>query len=500
MGDIERASEGRPAKEKNRGTAIRISVRAFVATIAIILGLMVASGVLTYLVPAGRYMHVSDGGVDRVVPGSFAYVPRPAYPIWRWITAPAEVLWSPGNVQVITIILLLVLIGGSFTVLDRSGILKVALSLVVERFKANKYALMAAIIFFFMFASSVLGIYEEAAPLVVFIVPLALYLGWDSLTGLGMSLLALGFGFAAATMDPFMVTIAQSLSGLPLYSGLWFRAIFFASMFALVFLYVRRHARKVERDPRSSLVYEEDQELRASIDVAGAVAGAEESAAPRMRRAVRWLGLWFLGAVLFILVATRVKAISPFAFPIMGLFFVVACNGAAVVAGEKGTTLGSCFLSGMKSILPAIVMILMAMSVKVIITKGGILDTILFAASGKIGTVGPYAAVLLAYLITLVFEFFIPSASAKAFLIIPILAPLADLVGLTRQTVVFAFDCGDGFANVLYPTNPFLMICLGLTVVSYPKWLRWTLPLQAVTVLLCLGFMAFAVAIKFGPF
>jgi uncharacterized ion transporter superfamily protein YfcC len=145
-------------------------------------------------------------------------------------------------------------------------------------------------------------------------------------------------------------------------------------------------------------------------------------------------------------------------------------------------------------------MILMAMSVKLIITKGGILDTILFSAAGKIGGVGPYAAVAFAFLLTLVFEFFIPSASAKAFLIIPILAPLADLVGLTRQTVVFAFDNGDGFANILYPTSPFLMICLGLTVVSYPKWLRWTAPLQAITVLVCFAFMAFAVAIKFGPF
>ena len=361
---------------------------------------------------------------------------------------------------------------------------------------------MAAIIFFFMFASSVLGIYEEAAPLVVFIVPLALYLGWDSLTGLGMSLLALGFGFAAATMDPFMITIAQSLAGLPLYSGLWFRAIFFAVMFGLVFLFVSRHARKVERDPASSLVRKEDLSLRASIDVAAAVASAEDAAAPRMRAAVRWLGLWLLGAVVFILIAARVSSLrdSGLAFPLMGLFFVVACNGSAVIAGERGRGLLSCFLKGMRSILPAIVMILMAMSVKIIITKGGILDTILFSASGAIGKAGPYAAVFLAYILTLVLEFFIPSASAKAFLIIPILAPLADLVGLTRQTVVFAFDCGDGFANILYPTNPFLMICLGLTVVSYPKWLRWTLPLQVVTVLVCLAFMALAVAIKFGPF
>jgi uncharacterized ion transporter superfamily protein YfcC len=485
---------------KRGESSIHISARAFITTVSIILALMIGSGILTYLVPAGHYTHVVEGGIDKVVPGTFVHGARPDYPAWRWLTAPVEVLWSPGNAQVITIIALLVLIGGSFTVLDKSGILKVALSMIVARFTKNRYLLMAVIILFFMLASSVLGIYEEAAPLVVFIVPLALYLGWDSLTGLGMSLLALGFGFAAATMDPFMVTIAQSLAGLPLYSGLWFRATFFVAMFALVFIFVRRHARKVEREPDGSLVYQEDQNLRASIDVSGAVASQEDASRPRMRAAVRWLGFWFLAAIVFILAATRIRAISAYAFPVMGLFFAIACNGAALVAGEKGATLGTCFMKGMGSIVPAIVMILMAMSVKLIITKGGILDTILFAAAGRIGGVGPYAAVVFVYLITLVFEFFIPSASAKAFLIIPILAPLADLVGLTRQTVVFAFDNGDGFANILYPTNPFLMICLGLTVVSYPKWFRWTLPLQAITVLVCLIFMFFAVAIRFGPF
>jgi len=480
--------------------SLHISARAFVTTVLIIFALMIGSGVLTYVVPAGSYAHTMEGGVDRVVPGTFALHARPDYPPWRWLTAPLEVLWSPGNAQVITIIVLLILIGGSFTVLDKTGILKVALSMVVARFRRNKYLLMAAIILFFMLASSVLGIYEEAAPLVVFIVPLALYLGWDSLTGLGMSLLALGFGFAAATMDPFMVTIAQSLAGLPLYSGLWLRAIFFVTMFALVFLFVRRHARSVERSPSTSLVHQEDAALRSSIDLSDAVASQEDASRPAMRAAVRWLGIWVIAALAFILAAARIKAISPFAFPIMGVFFAVACNGAALVAGEKGKVLGSCFVKGMASIAPAIVMILMAMSVKLIITKGGILDTVLNALAGRIGGGGPFAAVVFVYLITLVFEFFIPSASAKAFLIIPILAPLADLVGLTRQTVVFAFDNGDGFANILYPTNPFLMICLGLTVVSYPKWFRWTLPLQAITVLICLAFMFFAVAVRFGPF
>ncbi len=484
----------------DRETALKIGKKAFISTIAIILGLMIVAGILTYVVPAGSYRHEVSQGVDRVVPGSFSYHARPDYPAWRWLTAPVEVLWSPGNVQVITIIILMILIGGSFTVLDKSDILKVALSMVVARFRNNKFALMAAVIFFFMFSSSVLGIYEEAAPLVVFIVPLALFLGWDSLTGLGMSLLALGFGFAAATMDPFMVTVAQSIAGLPLFSGLWLRAIFFVCIFAVVFLFVSRHAKKVEADPSSSPVFEEDERLRSRLDARSAIASEELTSDPRMGKAVRWLGSWFVAAVVFILVVGRIRSISILAFPLMGVFFFVACNGAGRIAGNSWRKLGRYFFLGMGSILPAIVMILMAMSVKLIIQNGGILDSFLYAASSRMAGTGPYVAVLLVYLLTLVLEFFIPSASAKAFLIIPILAPLADLVGLTRQTVVLAFDCGDGFANILYPTNPLLMICLGLTVVSYPKWLRWTAPIQGITALICFAFMALAVAIKFGPF
>ncbi|HTO24022.1 MAG TPA: hypothetical protein VMQ10_16225, partial [Spirochaetia bacterium] len=124
--------------------AIHISARAFITTVLIILGLMIGSGILTYVIPAGNYTHAVSGGVDRVVPGTFSFAARPDYPPWRWLTAPVEVLWSPGNLQVITIIVLLVLIGGSFTVLDKTGILKVALSLIVTRFRRNKYLLMAA--------------------------------------------------------------------------------------------------------------------------------------------------------------------------------------------------------------------------------------------------------------------------------------------------------------------------------------------------------------------
>ena len=128
------------------------------------------------------------------------------------------------------------------------------------------------------------------------------------------------------------------------------------------------------------------------------------------------------------------------------------------------------------------------------------MDTILHGASGVFGQTSPFVAVLAVYLLALLIEFFIASGSAKAFLVMPILFPLADLVGLTRQTTVTAYCFGDGFSNLAYPTNPVLLICLGLTVVSYGRWMRWTARLWAMVALITVAFLGLAVAIGFGPF
>ncbi|MFW6294030.1 MAG: hypothetical protein ACOC7V_17155, partial [Spirochaetota bacterium] len=151
-------------------------------------------------------------------------------------------------------------------------------------------------------------------------------------------------------------------------------------------------------------------------------------------------------------------------------------------------------------IAPGIVLILMAMSVKHIVESGGIMDTLLFRASDLIAGSSSLVAAFLVYAVTLVMNFFIGSASAKAFLMMPILTPLADLVGITRQTAVLAFGFGDGFSNMIYPSNALLIIALGFTVVSFPRWLRWTIGLQAVVFLLSMLFLAFAAIVGFGPF
>jgi uncharacterized ion transporter superfamily protein YfcC len=381
--------------------------------------------------------------------------------------------------------------------------------------------------FFFMFAASVLGIYEGMVPMVVIVVPLAHILGWDSLTGLGMSLLAMAFGFSAAVTNPFTIGVAQKIAGLPLFSGAWLRVIFFICVYAVLYFFVRAHAKKVERKPQLSPVYEEDREVKelylgsgpeeteetyemgmygsgggaGSGGVRGEGAGGDRHGyRQRMRRAGMWVVGWIGFAIAFVLVSSRFEAIAFLSFPAMGLLFFVAGVGGGLVAGMSGKEVARTFGKGTLSILPAILLILMAMSVKHIIAGGGIMDTILHRASGIIRGTDPFAAALLIYLLTMVLNFFVASASAKAFLMMPILAPLADLVGITRQTAVLAFDFGDGFSNMLYPSNALLLIALGFTVVSYPKWIRWTLPVQGIILGLIALFLFIAVRIGFGPF
>jgi len=499
--------------------SIKVGKKAFILAFAIILTLMIVSGILTRVIPAGSYERVQFEDRQLVVPGSYAQMPRPDYPVWRWFTAPVEVLFAPGNMTVITIILFLIFVGGAFTILEQGHILEHGLMLLVRKFGGRRYLLMAIVMFIFMVMAAVLGIYESMVPLIVFIVPLAHILGWDSMVGLGMSLLPLAFGFSAAITNPFTIGVAQKIAELPLFSGAWLRIIFFVVVYSVVLLFVRSYAKRIDADPTRSLVYEEDAPLRARYHGTAAAGsstvtgvGSEsvtstatgpvdaEELSPGMRRALIWFAASMGVAVLFILVTSRSPALSDYAFPLMALLLLIGGLGSGALAGMKAGRIARVFGRGVLNISPGIVLILMSLSVKHIVESGGIMDTLLFRASGVIEGSPPLVAAFLTYLVTLIMNFFIGSASAKAFLMMPILTPLADLVGITRQTAVLAFGFGDGFSNMVYPSNALLIIGLGFTVVSYPRWIRWTILLQLIMLALSMVFLAFAALIGFGPF
>ncbi|MCG8481603.1 MAG: hypothetical protein MI724_21080, partial [Spirochaetales bacterium] len=345
-------------------------------------------------------------------------------------------------------------------------------------------------------SAAVLGIFEAMVPLIIFVVPLSHMLGWDSLTGLGMSLLPLAFGFAAAVTNPFTIGVAQTIAELPLFSGAWLRIVFFIVVYTAVFLFVSHHARRIERDPRKSYVYENDRPLRENVATTERI---ETLTAP-LKNALVWFASTMGIAVIFIIATARIPTLSMLAFPLMALLFLVGGLGAGRLSGLTWGQIVRAFAGGGKNMLPGILLILMSMSVKHIVETGGIMDTILFTAARAIAGRPPVASAFLMYGVTLVMNFFVGSASAKAFLMMPILTPLADLVGITRQTAVLAFGFGDGFSNMLYPTNALLLIGLSFTTVAYPTWLRWTLPLQVVILAVSSVFLIAAVATNFGPF
>jgi uncharacterized ion transporter superfamily protein YfcC len=475
----------------------QISTRAFIQSVVILFVLMLAAGLLTVVLPAGSYTRNQVDGREVIDPASFQFIDRPDYPAWRWLTAPIEVLAGPDAATIIVIIVFILLVGIAFAVLDASGVLRAAIDRIVQRFGQRKYLLLLTISFFFMLLGAFFGIFEEVVPLVPLMIALAYMLGWDALVGLGMSILATNLGFSAAITNPFTIGVAQKLAGLPLFSGAWLRIPIFITIYAIFTVFLTRYARKVERNPQASPVYQEDRAERHKYAQVKFGDPAQQSSG--QRRALFWLGFCLILVLLTLAASPLVEALSALSLPLVGLLFFIGGVGAGWLAGSW-RLVGQAVKDGLLGIAPAIPLILMAASVKHIVAAGGILDTILYNASSAFSNSSPYLASVAIYFLALAIEFFIGSGSAKAFLMMPILIPLADLVGVTRQVAVTAYCFGDGFSNLAYPTNPVLLISLGLTVVSYPKWLRWTLGLWAWVLLATLVFLGIGVAIRFGPF
>ena len=489
---------------KQKDSSIKIGGKAFVFSAAIILCLMIFSGILTKILPAGEYDRIVSDGRTLVVNNSYREIARPNYQFWRWFTAPIEILFGPDNLTPIVLLIFITAVGGSITILETAGVMKALIDFLVVRFAKRKYTLIVIMIAFFMIISSFVGIYEGMVPLIIFIIPIAISLGWDSFTGMGMSFLPLAFGFASGVTNPFTIAVPQKIADLPLFSGAILRIVFLIVVFFLVCFFVIRHAKKVEKNPRSSICFEEDEALRQKLfSSGGGGAGAndvKESITKGQWRALIWFASWIAIAMILVIVTARMPVLSDLAFPMMTVFFLIGGIGGGLFSGFNFKQIAISLGKGALNFLPGILLVLMAYSVKHIITTGMIMDTILFKAAELISQSTSVVSAFLVYVTTLIMEFFIGSASAKAFLMMPLLTPLADLVGITRQTAVLAFGYGDGFANVFFPTNALLLIALSFSVISYVKWIRWTWKLQLVILVLTSAFLIFAVKIGYGPF
>ena len=433
---------------------LNISAKSFVTAIVVILVLMVFTYILTMVVPGG------------------------SIPLWKWALSPVLVLGSEDNVSLIAVLVFLLVIGGVFNCLEKCGLMKYMLDKITYRFGKERYKLLAFVTLFFMAMGSLIGSFEECVPLVPIVVALAIRLGWDALIGLGMSLLAIGCGFSAGICNPFTVGVAQELAGLPMFSGMWFRALAFALVYILLTGFLFIYAKKVEKPVQ---------------------AGIEEEAFENNRKMDKALW-WFVGllatGIAVVLSSAVVTALQSYTMIIVAVTFLIAGIVASSLAKEEHR-LVLLFWHGMRSVFPAVIMILMANSIKYTMEEGNILTPLLEGAVSFAKTLPRWSVILFVYLIVLVLNFFIASGSAKAFILMPLIVPVAEVFGISAQLCIVAYAFGDGFSNVFYPTNPVLLISLGLADVSYGKWVKWSWKFQFLNILLTSAILLLGLAIGY---
>lgn len=452
-------------EEKKQG--LNISVKSFITALVVIFALMVVSYVLTLIIPGGEYARIADANGNMIIDteNGFSYVDG-GIAFWKWALSPILVLGATGNVTLIAVILFLLVIGGVFKALDQCGLMKYLLDKISGRFGNLRYSLMAVTVLFFMAMGSLIGSFEECIPLVPIVVALAISLGWDSLTGVGMSLLAVGCGFAAGVFNPFTVGVAQQLAGLPMFSGASMRLLTFVLIYLLLLFFLRTYAKKIEK-PLSDTTFSGAFVPDAKMDK-----GIVFFAVP--------LGIG-IAAIFF---SSFITVLQDYTMIIVAVAFLVAGTAACLVTGMGGKGFLKTFMQGSGGIFPAVLMILMAASIKYTLEEAHVLDTILHGAVGLAQVMPKWAVVLFIYLIVLVMNFFISSGSAKAFMLIPLIVPITQIFGISSQLSILAFAFGDGFSNVFYPTNAALLIGLGVADVGYVKWVKWTWKFQLAVLIL----------------
>ncbi len=458
---------------------LNVSIKSYVTAIAVILTLMILTYALTFIIPGGEYVRIDVNGRQMLDSARVFRNVEGGISLGKWLASPVLVLGAEGGGTIIAIIAFLLVIGGVFTALDSCGLMKYMLDKIVARFGAAKYKLLAIVTFFFMAMGAFIGSFEECIPMVPIVVALSVNLGWDAMTGMGMSLLAVGCGFASGVCNPFTVGVAQSLASLPMFSGIWLRIVAFAVIYTVLVLFVYFHAKKVEK-----------KEL-------GTVNPVVFTPDKRMDRAlICFAGILSVG-ILAVISSGFITALQDYTMIIVALAFLVAGISSVLLAGTKLASLGRDFGKGIVNILPAVVLLLLASSIKYTLTEAKILDTVLHWCVEAMDGMPGYVIVLFVYLIVLVMNFFISSGSAKAFLLIPLIVPMAQLFNVEPQLCVVAFAFGDGFSNVFYPTNAALLIALGLTGISYGKWIKYSWKFQIINLVATSLMLLFGHAVNY---
>ena len=511
-------------------------------TYVIIFFLIVFCGVLTWIIPGGEFKRetVVVNGVEREViqSDSFQYL-ESEMQTWQIFSA-----FFDGFVNTANIIAFILMIGGAFWILNESKSIDIGIysflrfskkwerSRLLRKLGVNNIIL-TGIMFIFSLFGAVFGMSEETIAFTIIFVPLAISMGYDSIVGVSLCFVAAALGFAGAFLNPFTVGIAQGLSNLPLFSGIEYRIFMWTVINVVGFAFILRYAAKIHKNPKKSPVFNDDEYWRKRN------AQTNTDFSFKVHRNA-WLSFIFLSAVLILFavfypiselkignntvlfpalpfgsvafmaggILCLRKTVHYYILSLLGFtiyYLIVGVMGynwyvmeiatlflalgifSGVAVGKTANEITKSFIEGAKDILSAAMVVGLAGGIIVILEDGKIIDTILHGISQSMQDLGKVGSVSIMYLIQTFLNIFIPSGSGKAALTMPMMSQFSDLIGISRQATVVAFQLGDGFTNMITPTSGVLIGVLGIARIPYEKWFKWVAPF--IIVLTVLGFL-----------
>jgi uncharacterized ion transporter superfamily protein YfcC len=517
--------------------------RAIPDTYVIVFFIIILSAVLTWIVPGGEFNRIEkplpDGTTKTIIESdSFQYVENEPQ-TWQVFSAIFD-----GFVDKANIVVFILLIGGAFWIMNSSKAIDVGIYSFLRFTKRIEHwkffqifgvnnVIITLIMLMFSIFGAVFGMSEETIAFVIIFVPLAISMGYDSIVGVSMCFVAAGLGFAGALLNPFTIGIAQGLAGIPLFSGIEYRFVAFIIINLVGITFVLRYANKVRKHPKKSIVYEDDKYWRDKsnddvenvkyytpksawiaffIILAALViysfiypmtemkVGNSSSTMPiipiltglyvvtsllALRKSVHFFVLnLLLYTILFLIVG--VMGYGWYVMKIATLFFAMGI-ASGIAMNYSPNKITKQFMDGVKDIMGAAMIVGLAGGIIIILQDGKVIDSLLYFISKGMADFGRVASIGMMYIMQTLINIIIPSGSAKAALTMPIMAPFSDLIGISRQATVMAFQFGDGFTNMITPTSGVLIGVLGVARIPYEKWVRWILPFMIV--LMLLGFL-----------
>lgn len=459
--------------------------------LVIIFIMIILAAVLTYIIPAGQYGDMVDPSTGRTVtdPNSYTRVeqnPTGLLDVFKAI--------PQGLINGTSVISIVLVYGAAFGIINSTQIFELSLSHSVNGLRKYSLVIIPIISIITSLLGAFMGLSESCFTFIPLCVLIANTMGYDAVVGYGMCMMANCLGFTAGPMNYWTVGIAQGIAELPLYSGLGLRLVMYAGFMIIGIGYLVIYARRIRKDPTRSVLYGCDELDRAALETAAEK--SEKDLPPFTTRKKIVLAIICVGfACLIYFLAFKGWSDGS---KIGGYLLLVAII-AAIVDGRSLNDIADGFVQGARSVLLGALMVGTARAILIILENGMVVDTILYACVSLLSKMPKALAAVCIYIFQFFFNFLVPSGSGQASVTMPLIIPLSDMLGITRQTAVIAFQLGDGFSNILWPTTA-SMAGLGIAGVPYKNWLKFFWPILIAGFVFSILVVLYSVTVGLGPF